>query len=148
MKEIQAIVRELCAPGGVESVLATLVTVQGSSYRRPGARLLVRRDGSRLGSISGGCLEEDVVARARIGLGTGRAEAVPYDPPSKNVLVGGVGRGCPGFVDVVRKKPPPAPVWAGRIAENFILRHPTRLAVVHRTVNGEGLGTRLVESIP
>ena len=51
--------------GPPHPVLATLVAVAGSSYRRPGARLLVTAAGERLGSISGGCLEEDVLARAQ-----------------------------------------------------------------------------------
>ena len=43
MKELQAIVRALTARGAGDSVLATLATVEGSSYRRPGARLLVNQ---------------------------------------------------------------------------------------------------------
>ena len=73
MKELQAIVRHLTSPASGTSVLATLVTVEGSSYRRPGARLLVLENGTRIGSISGGCLEEDVMARARRVLETGIA---------------------------------------------------------------------------
>jgi xanthine/CO dehydrogenase XdhC/CoxF family maturation factor len=44
--------------------LATLVRVEGSSYRRPGARLLFGRDGVRAGSVSGGCLEHELVRSA------------------------------------------------------------------------------------
>src|SRR5512141_1776459 len=65
MKELGVIVRAVLSEPDDAAVLATLVSVQGSSYRRPGARLLIRSDGRRLGSISGGCLEEDVVARAQ-----------------------------------------------------------------------------------
>ena len=54
---------ELWHQGGA-SVLATLVRVEGSSYRRPGARLLLAANGSHAGTISGGCLESDVVRRA------------------------------------------------------------------------------------
>jgi len=45
-------------------VLATVVHVKGSAYRRPGARMLIMGDGSRIGTISGGCLESDVVRKA------------------------------------------------------------------------------------
>ena len=58
MKELQAILGRLRAgpPGGV---LATLVAVEGSSYRRPGARMWIEPE-RRIGSLSGGCLEEDL----------------------------------------------------------------------------------------
>src|SRR5438270_8639194 len=101
MKELQAIVRLLTNGTETESVLATLVAVEGSSYRRPGARLLVQADGTRLGSISGGCLEEDVLARAQRVRATGRADAVVYDTTSENDLVWGVGLGCHGIVRVL-----------------------------------------------
>ena len=148
MKELQAIVRALLTPGGGESVLATLATVEGSSYRRPGARLLVTADGTRLGSISGGCLEEDVLARARGVAATGRAETVVYDTTTENDLVWGVGLGCHGVVRVVLEKLPPSPAWAIALAENFAARRPTPLAVVHRADDPAQLGTHLAASLP
>ena len=96
MKELPAIVSALLAPGVRPAVLATLVSVQGSSYRRPGARRLVDVEGRRTGSISGGCLEEDVMARAARVHATGKADAVVYDTTSENDLVWGVGLGCHG----------------------------------------------------
>ena len=48
------------------AALATLVKVEGSAYRRPGARMLITSDG-QVGTISGGCLESDVVRRSPIG---------------------------------------------------------------------------------
>ncbi|MEO6569899.1 MAG: XdhC family protein, partial [Opitutaceae bacterium] len=84
MKELETIVRALLAPDAGPSILATLVTVEGSSYRRPGARLLLPENGVRTGSISGGCLEEDILARARDVAKTGRAHAVVYDTTSEN----------------------------------------------------------------
>ncbi|HVZ83260.1 MAG TPA: XdhC family protein [Terracidiphilus sp.] len=49
---------------GVDSVLATVVGVEGSSYRKPGARMLLAQDGRRAGTVSGGCLEAEVARRA------------------------------------------------------------------------------------
>lgn len=49
---------------GAEYVLATVVEVQGSSYRRPGARMLMAADGRRAGTVSGGCLEAEVAKKA------------------------------------------------------------------------------------
>ena len=51
-------------PGGSHA-LATLVRVEESSYRRPGARMLLWPDGETIGSISAGCLGEEVTLRAR-----------------------------------------------------------------------------------
>ncbi|HEY3703728.1 MAG TPA: XdhC family protein [Terracidiphilus sp.] len=49
---------------GADYVLATVVEVQGSSYRRPGARMLLSADGRRAGTVSGGCLEAEVAKKA------------------------------------------------------------------------------------
>lgn len=103
MKELHAIFDILkadTAPG----VLATLVKVEGSSYRRVGARLLWRPDGTRVGSISGGCLEEDLIERARAVLQSGRSEVVVYDTTEENDLVWGVGLGCHGIVHVLLER--------------------------------------------
>lgn len=148
MKELQAIVRVLLAPDTRESVLVTLVTVEGSSYRRPGARLLLTAAGQRTGSISGGCLEEDVLVRARQVFATGLAETVVYDTTSENDLVWGVGLGCHGIVRVLLEKLPPRPAWAVALAENFAARRPTPLAVVHRASDPARLGTRLADNAP
>lgn len=55
----------LCADGR-PAALATVVAVEGSSYRRPGARMLITGDGQSWGTVSGGCLERDVARRARM----------------------------------------------------------------------------------
>jgi xanthine dehydrogenase accessory factor len=147
MKELQAIVRTLTAPTMGESVLATLVTVEGSSYRRPGARLLMLADGTRIGSISGGCLEEDVLARARRVFVTSTPETVVYDTTSENDLVWGVGLGCHGVVNVLLEKLPARPAWAVKLADNFVSRRPTSLAVAYRQTEAQPLGTRLATEV-
>jgi xanthine dehydrogenase accessory factor len=141
MKDLQAIVQRLAMPSPAESVLATLVSVEGSSYRQPGARLLVLPDGSRLGSISGGCLEEDILIRAQQVARTRRAEATIYDTTSENDLVWGVGLGCNGIVRLLIEPLPAQPRWAMRLAENFAARRSTTLAVVHRHSDPTALGT-------
>lgn len=143
MTELSEILREIAATPHTARVLATLVTVAGSSYRRPGARLLLGLDGSRIGSISGGCLEEDVLARARRVALTGAAERVTYDTTSENDLVWGVGLGCHGVVQVLIEKLPASPSWAAALAVNLQARCPTPLAVVWQAHAPEALGTRL-----
>ncbi len=143
VKDLQAIVAALGAPAAPACVLATLVAVEGSSYRRPGARLLVTADGRRIGSISGGCLEEDVMARAARVHATGIAEAVVYDTTGENDLVWGVGLGCHGVVRVLLEKLPPQPGWARALAANFAARRPTALTVLHHGDTPDAWGTRL-----
>jgi xanthine dehydrogenase accessory factor len=147
VKELQTIVHALVAPSGTDSVLATLVTAEGSSYRRPGARLLVTADGQRIGSISGGCLEEDVLTRAQRVARTGEAEAVVYDTTSENDLVWGVGLGCHGVVRVLIEKLPPQPAWAKALAANFASREATDLVVVHDGGSRARFGTRLASAL-
>jgi len=147
MKEIQAIVRHLTAPGPFTGgALATLVAVEGSSYRRPGARLWVGADGRSLGSISGGCLEEDLIARARRVAETGRPEVALYDTTSENDLVWGVGLGCHGVVRILLEPLPEPPAWAAAVAENFRRGAPSDLAVVWEAPGSGRLGTRLLVS--
>ena len=145
MKELQAIVRALVAPNAEPAVLATLVRAEGSSYRRPGARLLVQQNGTRIGSISGGCLEEDVIAHARHVAATGSAKTVVYDTTSENDVVWGVGLGCHGVVRVLIERVEASPAWACRVKENFAARQPTRLAVVYGGESPAHWGTRLAE---
>lgn len=102
MKDIQAIL-EAChnaEEAGRPFALATVVKVEGSAYRRPGARMLIRPDGSRIGSVSGGCLEADVVQRAQQVLATGEPEYVLYDTRSSNGdLIAELG--CKGAVGIL-----------------------------------------------
>lgn len=143
MKELAAILQALQSPNSGNAVLATLVSVEGSSYRRPGARLLLTESGVRVGSISGGCLEEDVLMRARQVAETGRAETVVYDTTSENDLVWGVGLGCHGVVRVLIERLEGRPAWLKALAENFAAGRATELAVVHRGADSAGMGSRL-----
>ncbi len=144
MKELIAIVRALNTTDIPSSTLATLVSVDGSSYRRPGARLLVLPGGERIGSISGGCLEEDVVTRAARVASTGQAEVIVYDTTSENDLVWGVGLGCHGIVRVVIERLPLRPAWVVEADRRLALRQPITLAVAHETADSRLLGTSVV----
>jgi xanthine dehydrogenase accessory factor len=81
MSELRSLVeaaRRLRA-AGEPFLLATLVSVTGSSYRRPGARLIMARDRWMVGSVSGGCLERDLVRRAWWSTEKTRTAVVTYD---------------------------------------------------------------------
>ncbi|HEY8240959.1 MAG TPA: XdhC family protein [Kiritimatiellia bacterium] len=92
---------------GRACALATLTRVEGSSYRQPGARLLIRDDGSILGNVSGGCLEEDLRERAKKVVAAGQPEVVHYDTGSDENTIWGLGLGCNGKIDIYLQ---PAPV--------------------------------------
>jgi len=65
MKELAAILRAQARQPDQTAALATLVKASGSTYRRPGARMWISADGESVGSISGGCLEQDVIEKAQ-----------------------------------------------------------------------------------
>ena len=80
--------------------LATVVAVRGSTYRRPGARLLVPEHGTPVGNLSGGCLEGDVADIARIVMDEGTPRLASWDLTADDDAVWGMGLGCNGAIDV------------------------------------------------
>jgi xanthine dehydrogenase accessory factor len=85
---------------GDRLALATIVGVQGSTYRREGARLLVPANGKPVGTISGGCLEGDVRVAAAQVMEEGVARLMHFDLTADDEAVWGWGLGCNGVVDV------------------------------------------------
>ncbi len=81
--------------------LAVVVHVEGSSYRRIGARMLIREGGSWFGGISGGCLEGDVLRKAKLALFENEAQRVRYDTSGEQGEGIGVGLGCNGVIDIL-----------------------------------------------
>jgi xanthine/CO dehydrogenase XdhC/CoxF family maturation factor len=86
--------------------LATLVRVEGSAYRRPGARVLVAPDGATAGMISGGCLEREIAHHALRVLGSGAPEVVRFAAARGEDLLGS-GAGCGGTVHVLLQRVDP-----------------------------------------
>ncbi len=104
MKELQDIIvafESLTRAGNTTAALATLVKVEGSAYRRPGARLLVTQRGLTVGAISGGCLEADILERAQEVMHSGQPTVVTYDTTTEEDIVWGLGLGCNGVVHVL-----------------------------------------------
>jgi xanthine dehydrogenase accessory factor len=97
--DVLTAIESLSAKGG-RMALATIVAVRGSTYRRPGARLLVPEDGAPIGNISGGCLEGDVADMARIVMDEGRARLAGWDLTADDDAVWGLGLGCNGAIEV------------------------------------------------
>lgn len=92
---------------GESAVLATVIRVGGSTYRRPGARMLLTESGWAAGSISGGCLESDLLQKAWWRTESGPARVV-YDSTSEgedsDELEWGFGLGCNGIVEVLLER--------------------------------------------
>src|SRR6266850_987677 len=81
MKDFHAILTEYAKiePLKGKAALATVIQVRGSSYRSPGARMLITDDGRWVGSISGGCLEGDALRKARQVMNEEKPMTVTYD---------------------------------------------------------------------
>ncbi len=103
MKEIKAIIDSYdhIDPTTTQAALATVVRVEGSSYRRTGARMLVMNDGVWIGGISGGCLEGDALKRARLAIANASPSKITYDTTTDDEHQIGVGLGCNGIIDVL-----------------------------------------------
>jgi len=103
MKEISDIIRayEAADKQGKKTALATVVQVDGSAYRRPGARMLVTEDGELTGAISGGCLEGDALRKAQNVIFQQKAMLITYDTTDEDDQKFGVGLGCNGIIHVL-----------------------------------------------
>lgn len=107
MSEIEAILEAAAdhRARGERVALATVVSVRGSSYRRPGARLLVPEHGSPIGLISGGCLEEEAARLARRALELDAPVLVTIDHSAEGDELWGMGLGCRGVIELLAEPP-------------------------------------------
>src|SRR3977135_641981 len=132
MREIRDILRLFELHRGEPFALATLVRTHGSSYRRPGARMLICGNGATAGSLSGGCLEEEVTRRALEVMRGGSPMLMNFDTRLRF--------GCNGsidiFVEAIRED------FLPELATNFAERRSCRAATVFAGA-GE-TGTRLL----
>ena len=103
MKEIRDIIQSYdeAVKAGKKSALATVVHVAGSSYRRPGARMLITEDGQLTGAISGGCLEGDALRKALLVMNEQRSILATYDTMDEDDATIGIGLGCNGIIQIL-----------------------------------------------
>src|SRR5437868_14643067 len=122
MKELEQILRlwKEAETSGQPAVLATVVKTSGSSYRLPGARLLLAPKGQRAGSISGGCLEGDLIKKAYWFTENGPVIR-KYDTTPDGEIASGFGLGCSGVVHV--------------LLERLTPRNPTVLNIIQDTAS-------------
>jgi len=85
-------------------VLVTIIGTRGSTYRKPGAMMLISREGDFEGMISGGCLEGDLLHHAREVFQLGEPRFVTYDMHADENLVWNLGLGCDGVIHLMLQK--------------------------------------------
>lgn len=134
MKEIQEIIRAFEQRRAQPLALATLVRADGSSYRRPGARMLITADCRMVGALSGGCLEEEVAVRAQEVIAGGEPVLLSFDTRLRY--------GCNGAIEIFVERV--RPELLDRLAAEQRNRSESLLATVFE--NSESLGTRFLSS--
>jgi xanthine/CO dehydrogenase XdhC/CoxF family maturation factor len=96
---------------GSAVAFAIVLATAGSTYRKPGACMVIARDGEFAGLLSGGCLEGDLVDHARGVIDSGRAQVVRYDMRGPDDQLFGLGSGCEGAMDVLLTRVGPHNGW-------------------------------------
>ncbi|MEH1922755.1 XdhC family protein [Nostoc sp.] len=150
MNELQAILEgfESSQKNGEITFLATVVKTQGSTYRRPGAKMLMTNTGRMIGTISAGCLENDVFEHTQQRMSDGEPIVVTYDNTASEDILWGFGLGCNGVVQVLieRLERESTPNAIAFIQECFHQKH---LGIIATVFAFEGavkvkLGSRLL----
>ena len=85
-------------------VLGTVIATKGSTYRKPGAMMLIARDSSYRGLISGGCLEADLAGHAEQVFADGKTRNVCYDMSEGDDFAWGLGLGCDGIIHLMLQR--------------------------------------------
>jgi xanthine/CO dehydrogenase XdhC/CoxF family maturation factor len=139
VRELQEILDRLEHTASPErAVLATVVDVKGSGYRLAGARMLVDENGKSIGSISGGCLEADVLERAKSVLKTGQPTVVVYDSTKDESSVFGLHMGCRGIIRILLEQANNNHLF-GFLKDAFVERKTTAIATLIARANATSL---------
>jgi xanthine dehydrogenase accessory factor len=119
-------------------VLATIIATEGSSYRKPGAMMLISSGGSFEGMISGGCLEGDLLHHASEVFTSGVVKFVTYDMHAGEDLVWSLGLGCDGVIQLMLQRLDRQDDFGffGQLAASQKARQPCLLALVTQSTAG------------
>lgn len=131
--------------------LGVLLHTAGSTYRRPGALLLIGGDGEYAGLISGGCLEGDLAQHAREVIDSGRTRIVTYDLRHPDDLVWGLGAGCEGLMRILLTRVGPHEDWEplAHLAASHTAHTPTAVGIIAESHDARvPLGTLIVPAGP
>jgi xanthine dehydrogenase accessory factor len=153
MKELRKILHRLdeLQLSGEPCALATIVSVHGSAYRRPGARMLFSTKGREAGFVSTACLEADLFEKVKDVLVSSKPALFSYDTTAPEDVVFGVGQGCSGFVEILIE-----PIRTDQTAQSLALLQTASeqneicaVATVYKSdgVNSEAIGAKLLFTI-
>lgn len=146
MKQLQEILKKIAHfDDGEKAILATVVALEGSGYRRPGARMMIDENGYSIGTVSGGCLEADVLERAKKVLATGEPVVITYDTTKDENSVFGLGMGCRGVIHILLEAVTKESRFFAFAAEHLKARKPFVAATLIKTVNPDfKVGSRIL----
>lgn len=136
MNEVAAILEGIDRlwQAGEEAAIATVVRVQGSAYRKPGARMLITPGGAqRIGSVSGGCLEGDIARRAWQLTEGGQATVLRYDSTDEDDGLWGLGLGCNGVIEILVERLSPGDAMVELLRRSLIERQTGVVATIFAT---------------
>ena len=124
LKEIinQAVINQ---QKGLKNVLASVVHLEGSSYRKPGVRMLISEDLNSVGAVSGGCVEKEIIQRAKSVFSDKKPKVITYD--------GRYRLGCEGILYILIE-----PFF---ISDTFISQF-TQTTKLRKTVHIESIFTK------
>ncbi len=138
MKELQQIIRRVAENPSRPWALATLVETEGSTYRKPGARLLADSDGATLGVLSGGCLEEEIARHGQMVIVNASPVLLSFD--TKRLY------GCDGQLKILVEPVPAAGQSGNLITKISRLLMNREVCRIRTCFEGEALGSELLAS--
>ena len=136
MKALQQIIRRVSENSSRPWALATLVQTEGSTYRKPGARLLVSPDGGTLGVLSGGCLEEEIGRHGQKVIGDASPMLLSFD--TKFVY------GCDGQLKILLERIPEAGKNGNLITKVGRLLKNREVCRIRTCFEGDAMGSDLL----
>ncbi len=122
----------------LKAVLASVVALDGSSYRRPGVRMLILENGKHVGAVSGGCVEKEVALQAQSVIKTGRSKMMTYD--------GRYRLGCEGVLYILLEVVDLSATFKSAFLECLQTRSSITIRSYYQKEEGlfEGLGSQVV----
>ena len=138
MKALQQIIRHVADNPSRPWALATLVQTEGSTYRKPGARMLVDSDGGALGVLSGGCLEEEIARQGQKVIAEAAPVLLSFD--TKRLY------GCDGQLKILLEPLPTAELSGNLITRVGRLLNDRAVCRIRVSFEGAALGSELLAS--
>ena len=122
---------------GLKSVLVTVVALDGSSYRKPGVRMLVLENGKMIGAVSGGCVEKEILIQTQSVFKTSVAKVMTYD--------GRYRLGCEGVLYILLEPFNPSPLFLEKFTNAIINREPFKISSFYKKeeIAEIGFGTKI-----